>query len=62
MREPEIALDGLCATGTDGQSYYATGMPDQSLLCAAGLATGFIYTTGGSYSGAWTWTCMGTGL
>jgi cysteine-rich repeat protein len=60
--QPETPLNGLCGTGTDMQTYYGTGAPDQSLLCNNGSNTNFLFTTGANgTTGTRTWACNGTG-
>jgi hypothetical protein len=47
-------MNGQCnATTVSGNYYIGTG-PNQTLLCNAGLATGFAFA-----NHAWTWTCEG---
>lgn len=61
--QPENPINGLCGTGTDMQTYYGTGTPDQTLLCNAGSGTNFVFTSGSNgTTGTWTWECNGTGV
>jgi cysteine-rich repeat protein len=60
--QPENPINGLCGTGTDGQVYYGTGAPDQTLLCNLGSRSNFMFTTGSNgTTGTWNWECNGTG-